>query len=527
MIKSIKYWIGRQKMEDRSFLSHELRAVSCELWTSFFQYCPSNFHLLFSSCKLRLNTANLFSSSGFGLFFLFLMLSLNIFAQDNSYLYRINQHNFIRYDLNELHNFGTDKYSSHFYDKLEKLLRTGEGRINVVQIGGSHIQAGTFSGQIRSRLQQMNGEMNVGWGYMFPYRISHTNSPFGYYIRYSGKWQSTRNIERRKTSNLGVGGISASTSSPKAELTILLEDENKLDYSFNKFKVFYENSGVNYLVTVDSTILKKSIKTAGYFEIELKAHVDSLTITIQKEANERGSFTLYGITTEAAPNGIMYHSIGVNGATVPAFLRCQLFEKQLAVLKPDLVILGLGINDAYGKHFSQKQFEENYGELISKIRKAAPETAIIFTTNNDSYLYRRYVNKNGEKVKESMFKMAKKYGAGVWDLFSVMGGLNSIVLWEKNNLAQHDKIHFTREGYLTLGDLFFNALMQGFEEYIQNKNMGTIDCHFERGTTEKSVESSCHFDELARRNLSNLTDLTFIPQVRNDSSINALTKLTK
>lgn len=422
----------------------------------------------------------------FGLYFcvlsLFLFFSLNLSAQNDSYLYHINKYNFIRYDLNEMHHFGSDKYSTRFYNKLEKLVRTGEGRINVVQIGGSHIQAGTFSGQIRSRLQQMNGDMNAGWGFMFPYRILRTNSPFGYYIRYSGKWQSCRNIERRKTSNLGVGGISATTWAPKAELTILLEDKNELDYSFNKLRVYYENSGVDYLVSVDSTILRKSIKTDGYFEFELNEHVDSLKITIQKESKINGSFTLFGITTETAPNGVMYHSIGVNGAHVPAFLRCQLFEKQLAELQPDLVILGLGINDAYGRRFSQKKFEANYGGLISKIRKAAPETAIIFTTNNDSYMYHRYVNRNGIKVQQSMFKMAKKYQTGVWDMFSVMGGLNSIVLWEKNKLAQHDKIHFTREGYLIMGDLFFNALMQGFEEYIESKNQLTLNCFFERGT---------------------------------------------
>ncbi len=147
----------------------------------------------------------------------------------------------------------------------------------------------------------------------------------------------------------------------------------------------------------------------------------------------------------------------------------------MADLKPDLVILGLGINDAYMKNFSQSDFEMNYSELISRIRRAAPETAIVFITNNDSYMYRRYVNKNGEKVEQSMLKMAKKLGAGVWDMYEVMGGLNSIVLWEKNGLAQRDKIHFTREGYLLLGDLFFNALMQRFEKYMENKNNVTIN----------------------------------------------------
>ena len=402
--------------------------------------------------------------------FFVLLISLSTSAQTEPYLYHVNQYNFIRYDLNGLHNFGDDSYSSDFYAKLEKLVRTGEGKINVVQIGGSHIQAGTFSGQIRSRLQQMNGEMNAGWGFMFPYRIARTNTPFGYYIRYNGNWQSCRNVETRKSCTLGVGGISATTNSPNAELTVLLEAENELDYSFNKVRVFYENAGSNYTVSVDSSILKSVVRTDEYFDFELNTHVDSLNLIIQKTENTDGSFTLFGITTESAPNGFVYNSIGVNGAQVPSFLNCSLFEKQLEILKPDLVILGLGINDAYGKRFSQSQYELNYSMLISAIRKAAPETAIIFTTNNDSYLYRRYVNKNGEKVKQSMLKMAKEYNAGVWDMYEVMGGLNSVVLWEKNGLAQRDKIHFTREGYLVLGDLFFNALMKNFEEFIQDKN---------------------------------------------------------
>ena len=409
----------------------------------------------------------------------FLLINEDISAQPNPYLYQVNQYNFIRYDLNEMHHFGDDKYSSGFYDKLDKLVRTGEGRINVVQIGGSHIQAGTFSGQIRSRLQQMNGEMNAGWGFMFPYRIARTNSPFGYYIRYSGEWQSCRNVETRKTCTMGVGGISASTISPKAELTILLEPENNLDYSFNKIRIFYENRDSNYTVSVDTSLLKSLIKTTEYFDIELNTNVDSLNLTIQRPDSINGSFALYGISTESAPNGFLYHSIGVNGAHVPAFLRCDLFEEQLAVLKPDLVILGLGINDAYGRRFSQSDFESSYGLLISRIRKAAPETAIIFTTNNDSYLYRRYVNKNGEKVQQSMLRMAEEYNAGVWNMYEVMGGLNSVVLWEKNNLVQRDKIHFTREGYLILGDLFFNALMKNFENYIQHKNQLTMSSHFD------------------------------------------------
>ncbi|MCK3684301.1 GDSL-type esterase/lipase family protein [Maribellus sp. YY47] len=378
----------------------------------------------------------------------------------------MNPYNFIRYDLNEMHFPGKRTSIDRFYSKLETLMTSGEGRVNIVHIGGSHIQAGTFSGQMRNRFQTLNGEMNAGWGYMFPYRISRTNSPFGYYIRYTGAWQSFRNVESRKSGTLGVGGMSATTHSTKAELTILLEKENTLDYSFNKFRVYYENKAKNYELSVDSAILNTVSNGDGFIDFSLNTYVDSLTLTLTRKSNSTGSFTLFGITTESAPNGIMYHSIGVNGAHVPAYLRCQLFEKQLAELKPDLVILGIGINDAYGRRFTQDRFEDHYDQLIAEIKRAAPDAAIVFTTNNDSYLYRRYVNKNGEKVRESMLRMAEKYNAGVWDMFTVMGGLNSIVLWQQNHLAQSDKIHFTREGYLMIADLFFNALMQDFENYL-------------------------------------------------------------
>lgn len=416
-----------------------------------------------------------------------MLLSYPVKAQQNSYFYHVNPYNFVRYDLNKMHYPGGRTNANNFYAKLEKLVSTGKGRVNIVQIGGSHIQAGSFSGQMRTRFQQLNGEMNAGWGFMFPYRIARTNSPFGYYIRYNGYWKTCRNVERRKSGTLGVGGISATTSSPKAELTVLLEKENKLDYSFNKLRIYYENKAKNYSITLQPDLVKNKVETEEYIDFELNEWVDSLKITLKKDYESKGNFTLLGMTTESNPNGIIYNSIGVNGAHVPAFLRCQLFTEQLAELRPDLIILGLGINDAYGRRFSPSRFEDHYGQLIDKIKAAAPNALIVFTTNNDSYLYRRYVNKNGEKVKTSMFKMAKKYDTGVWDMFSVMGGLNSIVLWQKNGLARSDKIHFTREGYLMLGDLFFGALMKDFEAFLMDKKELTSTGDLEQNKNDGSL----------------------------------------
>ena len=109
----------------------------------------------------------------------------------------------------------------------------------------------------------------------------------------------------------------------------------------------------------------------------------------------------------------------------------------------------------------------HYDSLIYKIKNVAPECFFIFITNNDSFkkikngkktLYR--VNENGDNAREVFRALAEKHDGAVWDLFAIMGGLESMEKWEQEGLAKKDKIHFTNKGYALLGDLFFNALMR-------------------------------------------------------------------
>jgi hypothetical protein len=96
-------------------------------------------------------------------------------------------------------------------------------------------------------------------------------------------------------------------------------------------------------------------------------------------------------------------------------------------------------------------------------------TAVLLTVPNDSYLYRRYVNPNTEKVREVIQDLGRKYGCGVWDFYGIMGGLNSIMVWQRFGLAKRDRIHFTKSGYILKGDLFFNAFLKSYDDYLENK----------------------------------------------------------
>ena len=166
------------------------------------------------------------------------------------------------------------------------------------------------------------------------------------------------------------------------------------------------------------------------------------------------------------------HGIGVNGASVPSYLRCEDFERDLALIKPDLVIFGIGINDAAEKDFDKWIFKQNYKELIKIIQRVNPDCAMLFMTNNDSFKRikknKYQVNENGLVAQQAFMEMGKKYNAAVWDQFDIMGGLNSMKEWEDAGLAKKDKVHFTNEGYRLLGDLLYNAFIDRYIEHIKS-----------------------------------------------------------
>ena len=100
------------------------------------------------------------------------------------------------------------------------------------------------------------------------------------------------------------------------------------------------------------------------------------------------------------------------------------------------------------------------------IRKSNPNACFIFITNNDSYSYSRVLNPNAEAVERAMLNLAKEYDGAVWNMFRVMGGYKSATVWRANGMMKHDRIHFSHNGYLLIGDLIFNALMDCYANYL-------------------------------------------------------------
>ena len=86
---------------------------------------------------------------------------------------------FLKLEANELQFPAGQEKMSAFFDRLEELSFSGKGQLNVLHIGGSHVQAGTLSSAMRQGMQQLHPGIAGSRGFFFPMRLSliHISEP--------------------------------------------------------------------------------------------------------------------------------------------------------------------------------------------------------------------------------------------------------------------------------------------------------------------------------------------------------------
>jgi len=397
------------------------------------------------------------------------MMQGNVLAQGNPF--RVAEKPFLNTAANSIVFKGDSAAWERYHEELDKLVFAGEGQIHVAHIGGSHVQADMWSMQLRHRMQTLSPGLRAARGYVFPFAMAKSNTPWWYKPEFTGKWTAVRQVTRADTSTLGIAGISATTRDTLAEIKIGFRTDIHAAHPFNRVRVLHRMDS-SYTVSAwdpDSTLRigKRVDALAGFSEFTFDRYRDTLRLRIQRTDSTQRQFTLRGIVLDSDDPGFVLHALGVNGASTASWLRCQRFSEELALLHPDLVILSIGINDAHDPDFSATRYEANYRALIHRIRAANPDAAILLTTNTDSYVKRRFVNKNAGAVRDAMLRLSASEGVGVWDTWGVMGGEGSIRAWEKAGLAQPDRVHMKRGGYELLGDLLYGALMEAYGNHIK------------------------------------------------------------
>ena len=358
-----------------------------------------------------------------------------------------------------------------FYERLMHVKDSGQGKLHIYHIGGSHIQADMYSNVVREKLGRYVGYQGER-GMIFPHNLANSNNPSNYRITSKARFESQRVVgSSNRDLDLGLFGVGiVSTVDSTLQMGFKYRTAN-LQPCFNEV-AFLRNKGewsfeLNF---GDDEILVESVEhndAAGWTKVKFCDPLDSLDVQFRsKIGRNRLEFYGMGLINSDEP-GLSYTSIGVNGAGLYSYLAAPNFEEQLSLYPPDFFIFSVGTNDANVPYdrFNPQTYKNNLERMMKIVWRANPNCAILLTVPNDAYFKKKNLNKNIAREREVIWELCQQYQLPMWDFYGVMGELGSSKTWMNHGLMQSDLVHFTAKGYQLKGNLLMDAFLKYFKQF--------------------------------------------------------------
>lgn len=357
----------------------------------------------------------------------------------------------------EKNTIGNAQYLQAFYKKMA-LIDDSNAQVHILHIGDSHLQADFLTEQTR---KLFNSE--AARGLLVPYKVAKTNSSYMYTSKTYSDWQGKRCTKLENPLPIGIGGITVQTTDDSARIIITTKDEK----GFNCFKIFHQNDETAfdfdvYDNTGNSLLPQAYIQNKKYFETVFYSNelLYSVTVKNKKTNNSQWQSLIYGFYAGNGKKGVIYNSLGVNGAEYRHYNEAQYFAEQSQALTPDLIIISLGTNEAANLKFDELTFYNQIDKLVNDLQNYNPNATILLTTPADNYRKRRYPNTIIKRVSETIVTYCIEHNMPYWDLYKISGCYKSAKYWKKHRLFAKDFLHYSRQGYEVQGTLLYNALMK-------------------------------------------------------------------
>ncbi|WP_371514486.1 LysM peptidoglycan-binding domain-containing protein [Capnocytophaga sp. oral taxon 878] len=427
----------------------------------------------------------------------------------------------------EYNNFYNASALNPFFEKLVALDTFHDRKINIVHIGDSHIQADVMTNVMRVRLQEVFG--NAGLGLVFPYSLIKTNGGKNVSFTSNIAWNGEKNSDlsgisgyalstnkknfvielNLKNKDYAFNTLKIITPDNQrlfelatnvGKITTLTPSAPKsISHKVTKGETLYAISR-KYHITVAQVqkangLRSNNIRIGQVLHIPTKGKTtppdtkvdmsnatilngnslysyyayDSLDVSdkIYLTPNAQStSFTLNGIVLENNHNGIIYHTIGVNGAHFSDYNKSSRFFEQIKALSPDLIVISLGTNETFGR-MSAERYDAEVTKFIETIRSSYGQCPILLTTPPPSLYKKKNPNPLCMEYANTLIDNSVKANYGVFDLYRALGGNEAMTRFIQEKLIADDRVHYTRDGYLEQGSLFYDALMSNYKNYKQ------------------------------------------------------------
>lgn len=413
-----------------------------------------------------------------------------------------------------------------FFTRLHALRQKQSTRhaISIVHVGDSHVASDTMTGETRRLFQNAWGA--AGRGYIYPGRPWRGFRQEGVKYSMGGKWDVTNGKSPRSAGPFGFGGIRITSTEAGDWFDRRAPSKNQ---KFHKIHIHYLSTpgagsfniyiddAEKPIATVPTALVNTSTdqpvtQQVGVYTLDVKQGAQSFKV----EAVDEKPVTFFGTRTARNDSGIVYHSLGLNGARAKTMLAFSedLSVQELGAMPPDLFIFGFGTNEAYNwrnltmeaKH--PKVHRKDLTALIKRYKQAAPQAACLVLlpmefavkpTAKTCYERKRikrrrrwrWVNvlkqdldleQNPEcawttppslnVIRQASIDVAHAQGCAMWDQYAAMGGQGSMRNWaqQETPLSGSDGVHLRLKGYQTLGQMLYLDLMRAYQRWEKNKD---------------------------------------------------------
>jgi lysophospholipase L1-like esterase len=373
-----------------------------------------------------------------------------------------------------------------FFERL-KNIADAEKVMHILHYGDSQIESDRITGFVRSEIQKRFGGNGPGlippvpitesanisqsqsssWKRYTAYGfqdLKSSHSKFGVMASY-GRYTASRSIDQINPTDSTMAWLEFKPS-------YMAQSSSKI---YSKATLFAGNNlfDVRIEVYADDSLFSQKILSAGTGLKTLVWHFGSTPQKLRFVFHGADSPDVHAICLEGE-SGVVMDNIALRGSSGNIFTKINDSELRTAYeyLSPGLVVLQFGGNTV--PFIKSEQSALDYGNFfqsqIQYLKKLCPGASFIVIGPSDMstridgvYQTWPYL----ENVRDAMKIAAFEEGCGFWDMYSVMGGRNSMISWVENSppYAAPDYTHFTPKGARKVAEIFFHSLMSEYDAW--------------------------------------------------------------
>jgi len=361
-----------------------------------------------------------------------------------------------------------------FFRNLDQIASGHKRPTRILHFGDSQIENDRMTALIRYRLQRNFGGTGTGLVQAIPLysgSLSYSQEEEGEWLRYTyfGKRDST--IAHK---SYGIMGAFASIPTPEEDSWPMLYyrfNTSRRSGQVRRVRVFMHSyvDGASLAFRANDDFSDTIREIPDGFSVADFRHFEEMR-ELQINFNLPEGGRIYGISFESE-GGLQVDNIAMRGGSGLIFTSMNRGTQKsiLDILSPGLILLQYGGNVV--PYMNSSYYRRAFKRQLKFFKEVCPGTPVIVIGPSDMAIREEghFVTYPGlESIRDALRDACLASGFGFWDLYEAMGGKNSMASFVEADppLANPDYVHFSNLGVNLVAEMFYNALMLEYKEYI-------------------------------------------------------------